>query len=132
MAEKKKVMIVDDDADFVEAQKTILVNGGYEVIVAYSGQECLDLVKSNRPDIILLDMVMDTFADGTKAASRLKESAETKDIPILLISAVDLRNPIGEIEETESFLGVDGYIVKPVTPDQLLETVAKNLKTDSS
>jgi CheY-like chemotaxis protein len=126
--EKKKVLIVDDDADFVAMNKNTLELGGYEVAVAFSGKECMDLVDSVAPDIIILDMMMETWSEGTNVVDKLRRYKYTKDIPIIFVSAVNFRNRIGDISEYEDFLKVDEYLVKPFLPDTLLEHVKKVLE----
>jgi len=120
---KKKVLIVDDDADFVEMNQRVLEQNGYEVTAAYSGQECLQQVQSKRPDIVLLDMMMETWSEGTNVVDKLRSSRATKNIPIILISAVNLRSNFADVSDTEDFLDVDGYMTKPFVPDKLLEKV---------
>ncbi len=124
---KKKVLIVDDDADFVSMNKSVLELEGYEVAVAYSGKECMDLVDSVAPDIILLDMMMETWSEGTNVVDKLRRYKTTKDTPIILITAVNFRSNVGDISETEDFMNVDGYIVKPVLPEKLIGCVKEVL-----
>ena len=112
---KKKVLIVDDDADFVSMNKNTLELGGYEVTVAFSGKECMDLVDSVAPDIIILDMMMETWSEGTNVVDKLRRHKMTKDIPIIFVTAVNFRNRMGDISDYEDFLKVDEYLVKPFT-----------------
>lgn len=126
---KKKVLIVDDDADFVSMNKKVLERNGYEVSIAYNGKEGLERVDSDIPDIILLDMMMETWSEGTNVVDKLRGSAKTKDIPIILISAVNLRNRIGDVSDYEDYLNVDEYLVKPLLPETLLEHVKNVLNT---
>ncbi len=124
---KKKVLIVDDDADFVAMNKSALELEGYEVAVAYSGKECIDLVDSVAPDIILLDMMMETWSEGTNVVDKLRMYKKTKDIPIILITSVNFRSNYGDVSDMEDFMKVDGYIVKPVLPEKLIERVREVL-----
>lgn len=124
---KKKVLIVDDDADFVAMNKSALELEGYEVAVAYSGKECIDLVDSVAPDIILLDMMMETWSEGTNVVDKLRRYKKTKDTPIIFITAVNFRSNYGDISDMEDFMKVDGYIVKPVLPEKLIERVKEVL-----
>ncbi len=87
MAEKKLVLLVDDDPDFVEAVRVIVENGGYEVEVAYDGQEGLEAVAERKPDLIVLDVMMPVM-NGHEACAQLKGDKETEDIPIILLTAV--------------------------------------------
>ena len=87
MADKKLILLVDDDPDFVEAVRVIVENGGYEVTVAYDGQEGLEAVAERKPDLIVLDVMMPVM-NGHEACAKLKGSKETEDIPIILLTAV--------------------------------------------
>ena len=87
MADKKLILLVDDDPDFVEAVRVIVENGGYEVEVAYDGQEGLEAVAERKPDLIVLDVMMPVM-NGHEACAKLKGSEETADIPIILLTAV--------------------------------------------
>ncbi len=122
---KKRVLVVDDDADFVEASKAVLEGGGYEVTVAYDGQECLEQVSSNRPDVILLDMMMETWSAGSRVLNQLRESDETKEIPIILASSVNFRSPLADTLDTVDSAQVDSYMMKPIEPGRLLAEVEK-------
>ena len=124
----KKVLIVDDDSDFVEAHKMILESGGYEVTVAYSGKECLDKVNKVCPDIILLDMMMESWSEGSNVVEKLRSKRKLKNIPIILISAVNLRSSLTEMSEAVGGMDVDGYLVKPVEPEKLIEQVEMAIK----
>ena len=87
MADKKLILLVDDDPDFVEAVRVIVENGGYEVEVAYDGQEGLEAVAERKPDLIVLDVMMPVM-NGHEACAKLKGNQETAEIPIILLTAV--------------------------------------------
>ncbi len=125
---RKKILLVDDDADFITMNRKILEENGYEVSVAYSGKECLEHVQSERPDLILLDMMMETWSEGNNVVDHLRGAPATKKIPIVLITAVNFRSPVSDITDTEDFLEVDEYLTKPILPEKLLEHVKKLLE----
>jgi len=106
MERRPKILLVDDDTDFVEATKTVLESGPYEVIVAYEGEEGLQKAREENPDLILLDIIM-PVKDGFTAAEQLKKDPELSQIPGL------------EAED---------YIEKPVTPEELLSKVKQYLE----
>ena len=120
---KKRILIVDDDADFVQMNKSVLELNGFEVSVAYSGKECMDIVGSVKPDIILLDMMMETWSEGTNVVDKLRRNKYTKDTPIIFITAVNLRSHVSDMSDVESTINVDTYLVKPVLPGTLLEHI---------
>lgn len=123
MSEKKKVLLVDDDPDFVEAVKVIVENGGYEVRVAYDGQEGLEAVAEERPDIIVLDVMMPVM-NGHEACAKLKSDEKTADIPIILLTAVADRVTTSTYTHRDMLESeADDYIPKPVEPKDLLELI---------
>jgi two-component system alkaline phosphatase synthesis response regulator PhoP len=123
MSEKKKILLVDDDPDFVEAVKVIVENGGYEVRVAYDGQEGLEAVAEEKPDLIVLDVMMPVM-NGHETCARLKGNKETADIPIILLTAVADRVTTSTYSHRDMLESeADDYIPKPVEPKDLLELI---------
>jgi CheY-like chemotaxis protein len=123
--EKKLVLVVDDDADIREHVKLIL-DPTYKVVLATSGNECLKSVEKERPDCIVMDVMMEHDCDGLETAKKLKESKETSDIPVILLTSVnksfDYRSQVDE-----SYFPHDVWIDKPVKANKLLKEVAKLL-----
>ena len=128
MNRKAKILLVDDDADFVESTKTVLESKPYEVIVAVNGNECLRKVREDRPDLILLDIIM-PIEDGFTAAEHLKKDPQLAKIPILMLTSYSTKGAETSIPRSRGYeLEAEDYIDKPVTPQDLLDTVAKHLK----
>jgi two-component system alkaline phosphatase synthesis response regulator PhoP len=123
---KKKILVVDDDADFVEMNKLVLEKNGYEVMVAYNGKECLEKIELKKPDLILLDVMMTRKDEGFEVSRDLRNSEQTKNIPILMITSINNEVPY-TFEPDETWLPVDDFIEKPVEPEQLLDKVSKML-----
>lgn len=113
----KKVLVVDDDADIREIISTILDMEGFKVAELDNGMGVLSEVKRNRPDVILLDVMLGD-ADGRDICKLLKESSFTRTIPIIIISATHGRHTM-----TEKNCGADDYITKPFGVDHLLDLV---------
>ncbi len=124
MGDKSKVLVVDDDPDFVEATKLILEKkGGYNVVTAYDGVEGLEKVKSEKPDVIVLDVMMPE-KDGYTMCAELKADSELCGIPVLLLTAVvshisDTKYTPRMGMETEA----DDYLDKPAEPAEILKRV---------
>lgn len=112
---KKKIFVADDDPDILEIISIILEDYGYEVEKANSGQKLLKL-KENFPDLILLDISM-AGEDGSEICKKLKQLHETKDIPVLLVSA----NRNLELAATQCY--ANGYVSKPFDVEYLLSKV---------
>ena len=124
-----KVLIVDDDSDFVEAITTLLEAKGYEVVSAAEGKAGFSRAKQELPGLILLDVMMTTKSEGFDVAKQLKNEPKTKDIPVVLITGIkrDMNLPFG-FEPDENWLPVKAVLEKPVKPDLLLKTVEENIK----
>ncbi len=119
----KKILIVDDDPDFVEAVAMILRSKKFEVIIAYNGNEGLEKVKTDRPDLIVLDVMMPE-KDGYAVCKELKADPRWNRIPILLLTGVVSHIPTTRYTqqmgmETEA----DDYLDKPVEPEILVKRV---------
>ncbi|HIC91652.1 MAG TPA: response regulator transcription factor [Syntrophaceae bacterium] len=124
----KKILMVDDDPDFVEATKLILEHKAYEVIVAYDGIEGLKKAKTEPPDLIILDVMMPKM-DGYQVCAKLKEDPKYCNIPILLLTAVG--RAIQATEYTKEMgmrTEADDYVDKPIEPSELVSRVENLLK----
>lgn len=125
----KRVLIVDDDPEFVETTKIILEANGYETATARDGSEAISCLEQQKPDIILLDVMMRTKGDGVWVSQRLKGDKNLRGIPVLMITAVnresDTRSFHLDPNADGDYLPVDGFLEKPVEPETLLKEVAK-------
>ena len=132
MEKKAKILLVDDDIDFVESTRTVLESSSYEVIVAFEGNEGLRKAYEEEPDLILLDIIM-PVKDGFSAAEQLKKDPQLSKIPTLMLTSFSARRGETAIPVSRGFaLDVEDYIEKPVTPDELLARIEEHLKkTDS-
>ena len=127
MSTKKKVLLVDDDADFVEMNRAMLEENGYEVIAACDGAQCLEMAQAEKPDLIILDVMMATDSDGFDVSRKLRKVCETtKNIPIIMITSVHKRYPF-DFGPDETWLPVERFLEKPVPPDLLLHEVRAQL-----
>jgi len=128
---KKLVLMVDDDPTFLEATKLVLQGSGYRVATALSPEECFNrLTKKDMPDLIILDVMMIRNDSGFDVCRELKRNPQTKDIPILMLTAVDQKYPtlnFAAAAGDESWLPVDDFLDKPVEAHILIEHVKKLL-----
>lgn len=128
MSDNKDILLVDDDPDFVEAVKVIVEKAGYDVRVAYDGQEGIDAVKEKMPDLIVLDVMMPVM-NGHEACAKLKGDKETAEIPIILLTAVADRVTTSTYTHRDMLESeADDYIPKPVEPNDLLELIKNWVK----
>ncbi|MBC8216812.1 MAG: response regulator [Candidatus Marinimicrobia bacterium] len=124
----KKIMIIDDDIDLVEAMRITLESAGFDVIDAQDGSRGLTILKTEQPDLLILDVMMDSQDEGFQLAYQLRASENTRDIPILMVTAVGAQTGFSfDSSKDESFLPVDEFIEKPVNPQALIDAVKRNL-----
>ena len=127
MGEKgKKVLIIDDDPDFVKSTGRVLQSGGYEVVEAYSGKEGLEKSKTEKPDLYIIDLMMETYSEGSNVVKALTEDEETKEKPRIMITSVDLKGPWDSYPE-DDWMPCDFVLQKPVSPNDLLKYVNRAL-----
>ena len=120
---KKKILVVDDDPDFVDAVRSTIEDGGYLVEVAYDGQEGLDKVPIFGPDLIVLDVMMPVL-NGHQACAALKKDPATCDIPVILLTAVADHVTSSSYTHRDMLASdADEYLPKPVEPRVLLERI---------
>ncbi len=128
MAEIAKILLVDDDPDFVEATRIVLESAPYDVTVAYNGDEALQKVSEVNPDLIILDIIMPE-QDGFKVCEALKSDPELSKIPVIMLTSLSQRMGETAFSVTDGMmLEAEDYVDKPITPDQLLKRVAKFLE----
>lgn len=126
----KKILIVDDDPDIRDVITIILQSADYDISAVSNGQECLNKIKQEKPDLLILDLLM-PILDGFAVYKELQnpEWSSHKDMPILVITSVREEASRRRYElETGQKLNVDSYIEKPIAPDLLIETVGKLIK----
>jgi len=123
---RPKVLVVDDDRDFHAVVRAILRRVGYEIFSAYSEQQGLEIARREKPDVILLDIIMESTTDGFVFCHEARRDPLIKHTPILGVSAIekrmDLSSPPGE--EGDLF-PVDGYLRKPMVPEDLLSELKR-------
>lgn len=117
----RKILVVDDDRDVVLLLKRFLQRSGYEVIEAFSGEECLDIIKKSKPDFIILDIIM-PGTDGWEVCKQIKENDETTSIPVSMLSVK--RDP-EDVEKSLVYARADEHLTKPVDLFKLIKTVER-------
>jgi CheY-like chemotaxis protein len=121
-----KILIIDDDPDIVESMKVVLESKNYAVSIAKSGEEGLRaLKKENKPDLIILDVMMESMDKGFDVARNLKGDQNYRNIPILMLTAIKERIGLGFEKEAgdPDWLPVDDYCEKPLKADELISKV---------
>jgi CheY-like chemotaxis protein len=116
----KKIMVVDDNEDMIFMLRIILEKDGYKVIGANSGEECLKKVNIDRPDLILMDIMMPGM-DGWEVCREIKSSGHYPSVPVSMLS---VRKDIEDITRSITYAMADAHVAKPINFDELKKTVA--------
>lgn len=129
---KAKILIIDDDPDFIDAVTSILESSHYEAISADGPKSAKEKIFSEKPDLILLDIMMDSLFDGFSLCHSIKTSKEFKEfsnVPIIFVSAVkEITGSRFKFQgEDQGMVGPDDYLDKPVKPDVLISHIEKLL-----
>jgi CheY-like chemotaxis protein len=131
-----KILVIDDDPDIILAARMCLEDVGHEVIDAKNGMEGLQKIQADRPDLIILDVMMDTATEGFQLALKLRnpdpksEWAEYNKIPILMLTAIHSTTPL-RFEPDIDYLPVELFVDKPIDPEDLQRKVEWILSEDS-
>ena len=131
MSERKRLLVIDDDPDFVEGIQSILEGAGYAVDAEYNPDDGFKALQTYPPDLLLLDIRMGRGAEGIALARKLRKDPELRDIPVLITTGI--REQIAFLFPGEPvhprFVAVDELVEKPVEPEFLLERVSALLET---
>jgi CheY-like chemotaxis protein len=125
-----KILVVDDDPDFLDATRTVLEAASYAVTVAPSVSEALARMEAERPDLLILDVMMSEWNSGFTFLWKLRNQLPYGDIPVLMVTGVDEKTGIrfsehacSGLPEDEQYIPADGYLEKPVSASDLLANV---------
>jgi len=124
-----KVLMIDDDPEFVEAISNLLDARGYDVHTASNGRDGVAKARAENPDIILLDVMMTTKDEGFNVARELHESETLRSTPIIVMTGIrrEMNLPFG-FEPDETWLPVKKVLEKPVKPEVLLAAISENIR----
>ncbi len=121
-----KVLVVDDDPDFVKVTSRVLQKAGHEVVSAANGAKALQTMRKDPPDLVLLDIMMSYILDGLDVSRAMAEDAKLKDIPVIMVTSLTGVKGSGMFP-TDEYIPVDQWLSKPVDPDTLLARVNEAL-----
>jgi len=124
---RKRILCIEDDVDMLDLFRLLLSRDGYEVIGVTKGQEGLDFIHKERPDLVILDIMMPVM-DGWQVYQQMKEDQATRDIPTIVVTAKSqLIDKVLGLEIAK----VDDYIGKPFSPQELLDSITRVLNKAS-
>lgn len=121
----KKILVIDDDNDFRLATRKILESDGYDVVEAKSGKEGFEMAESISPDLVLIDIIMESYTEGFNLVQRLNENEKTKDIPRIVLTTLGIQQDLDSISPKE--LDTKFILQKPVKKEDLLKMVGSVL-----
>lgn len=117
-----KVLVVDDDPDFVKVTSKVLEKAGHEVVSAANGAKALKAMRQDTPDVVLLDIMMSYILDGLDVSRQMAEDPDLKDVPVIMVTALSGVRGSGSFP-TDEYIPVNEWLSKPVEPDVLLARV---------
>ena len=123
-----KILIIDDDKDFQYSTRIVLEKHGFEVASAYNPQEGIEKVQSEKPDIVILDVIMPDDFEGFEVAKKIREELGMKELPIILLTAVHIEKKVPyRFAPHEDWLPVDYFYDKPIDPGVLVTKIREFL-----
>jgi two-component system, OmpR family, alkaline phosphatase synthesis response regulator PhoP len=117
-----KVLVVDDDPDFVKVAAKVLDRAGHQVMSASSGAQALKVMRKEVPDVVLLDIMMSYILDGLDVSREMAEDPVLKSVPVIMVTSLTAVKG-SELFPTDEYIPVDQWLSKPVDPDTLLARV---------
>ena len=121
-----KIRVVDDDPDFIKITRTILQSQNYQVITAPNGEQGLEVMRKEKPDLVLLDIMMSYILDGLDARRQMAADRDLKSIPVIMVTSLTGERVRSELPSDE-YVPVSEWLHKPIDPDKLLAYVRKAL-----
>jgi CheY-like chemotaxis protein len=122
-----RVLVVDDDPDFVKVTTKVLQKAGHEVVSAANGAKALQVMRQNTPDVVLLDIMMSYILDGLDVSREMAEDPALKDVPVIMVTSLTGVKGSGMFP-TDEYVPVDEWLSKPVDPETLLARVEGALR----
>ncbi len=124
----KKILIVDDDRDVFESMKIVLESEGYGVEWATNGREAIEKAKAGKPDLMILDVMMNTDDEGFQVTYKIRQDSQLSGIPIIMVTSIGSKTGFSfDKKRDEDFLPVNEFLEKPVDPKVLIDKVRENL-----
>jgi CheY-like chemotaxis protein len=121
-----KVLVVDDDPDFVRVTSKVLKTAGHEVVSAANGAQALKTMRQDAPDVVLLDIMMSYILDGLDVSREMADDPKLKDLPVIMVTSLTgVRG--AQAFPTDEYIPVDQWLSKPVDPETLLARIDEAL-----
>jgi CheY-like chemotaxis protein len=125
----KKILVIDDDPDFIEYARIVLESASYRVLTAADAASGLAIVREQHPDLIITDVMMSYTLEGISVTRAIRADPELASIPVIVITAI-ARSPDADLFPSDEHPAAEGFLTKPVDPDTLLSTIERCLTQD--
>jgi len=120
------ILIIDDDPDFVDATRMVLEKEGYAVISSPGGKDGIQKAMDQKPDLIILDVMMDSVLDGVSTCRKMHGNPDTTDIPIVMVTSI-ANTDYAALFPTDEYIHMDAFLSKPVDPERLIKKIRRIL-----
>lgn len=127
---KAKILVVDDDPDFVAYTRTILESNDYQVVSAGNSDQGLRMLAREQPDLVVLDVIMSSVLDGLSMSERMAADAIYKHVPIVMVTSIANTDYLALFPTDES-IHIDAFLTKPIAPSELLRQIGRLLPVPS-
>jgi len=121
-----KILIVDDDTDFVLVTKTVLEHNGYEVVSAGTGKQGMTMLARENPQLVILDVIMSSVLDGFTMSRRMAEDPAFKDIPVIMVTSI-ANTDYSTLFSADESVNINAFLTKPIKPADLIGKVEEIL-----
>jgi CheY-like chemotaxis protein len=124
---KAKILIVDDDPDFVEYTRTVLENSDYRMVSAGNSDQGMLVLSREKPDLVVLDVIMSSILDGLSMSQRMADDPDLKHVPIVMVTSIANTDYLALFPTDES-IHIDAFLTKPIAPSELLRQIGRLLE----
>lgn len=122
----KRILVVDDDRDFIKITRIILKSGNYEVLTAGNGEQALEVMRRDKPDLVLLDIMMSYILDGLDVRREMAQDERLRDIPVIMVTSLTGKHARSSLPSDE-YIPESEWLHKPIDPDTLLQLIKGKL-----
>jgi len=125
MSDPKKILLIDDDTDFLAVTQTVLEGGGYQVFCAEDGKSGVAMVEEIAPDMIITDMMMETWGEGFAVVTKIRSLPMGKNLPLVVLSSVDIQGHLSGYQPAPDEPKADLILHKPINGEELLKHASR-------
>ncbi|MBN1305982.1 MAG: response regulator [Anaerolineales bacterium] len=121
-----KILVIDDDASFRETTRIVLEKSGHTILEARNGNAGFELARAEKPDLIILDVIMDSILDGLSVSQQMYDNLDLRNIPIVMVTSI-ASTDYAELFPTDDYIHFSAFLSKPVAPETLISQIEKLL-----